>query len=393
MSFCLVGGVLMGSVIYLDHAATSWPKPPTVMIAMQQAMNEAAANPGRGSHMMAVKASRVLFETRMVLAKLFHVKNANDIIFTANTTMALNMAIKGLLQPGDHVIATMIEHNSVRRPLEYLKRTHGITVDYVKVNGNGELDAADIRLALEHPTKLVVCSHSSNLLGSILPVAEIGRLAHEHGAFFLVDAAQSAGVINIDVEEMNIDLLAFPGHKGLLGPQGTGGLYIAPHVDLEPLLHGGTGSQSEEKEQPTVRPDRYEAGTPNTPGLAGLHAGVDKVLELTPSAIYAHEWGLTQQVIDGLYNLPNLVLLGPEAGMPRSGIVSFVMNNVDSSEVAFRLDREYGIAVRAGMHCTPLAHYAVHTEQSGAVRVSVGVDTTEHEVDALVKAMNQLYRT
>ncbi|MGF7049294.1 cysteine desulfurase family protein [Paenibacillus sp. DS2015] len=383
----------MNSLIYLDHAATSWPKPPEVMTAMQQAMNEAAANPGRGSHSMAVKASRVLFETRVVLAKLFHVKNANDIIFTSNTTIALNMAIKGVLQPGDHVIATMIEHNSVRRPLEYLKRTHGITVDYVKVNANGEMDVAEMKLALNRPTRLVVCSHSSNLLGSIIPVAEIGRLAHERGALFLVDAAQSAGIIDIDVNKMNIDMLAFPGHKGLLGPQGTGGLYIAPHVDLEPLIHGGTGSQSEEKEQPTVRPDRYEAGTPNTPGIAGLHAGVDKVRKLTPAAIYAQEWALTQQAIDGLRDIPNLRLLGPKIGMPRSGIVSFVMNDVDSAEVAFRLDREYGIAVRAGMHCTPLAHYAVLTDKSGAVRASVGVDTTEHEVEALVKAMNALYRT
>ena len=377
-------------MIYLDHAATSWPKPPAVIQAMQVAMEESAANPGRGSHAMAVKASRVLFESRMQLAKLFCVRNANDIVFTNNTTLALNMAIKGFLQEGDHVVATMVEHNSVRRPLEYLKRTLGITVDYVRVNGQGELNLHDVEVALRQPTRLVVCTHSSNLLGSILPVEEIGALAHKHGAIFLVDAAQSAGILDIDVERMNIDMMAFPGHKGLLGPQGTGGLYIAPYVDLEPLIHGGTGSQSEEKEQPSVRPDRYEAGTPNTVGIAGLQVGVQKVIELTTERIYRHEWNLTQQLLDGLVDIAGVTLLGPNKGDPRTGIVSFVVDKYDSSEMAFRLDREYGIAVRAGFHCTPLAHYAVHTEKSGAVRASVGVDTTEIEIDMLIKAMKQL---
>ncbi|WP_438348362.1 aminotransferase class V-fold PLP-dependent enzyme [Paenibacillus sp. FA6] len=377
-------------MIYLDHAATSWPKPPAVIQAMQVAMEESAANPGRGSHAMAVKASRVLFESRMQLAKLFCVKNPNDIAFTNNTTVALNMAIKGILQEGDHVVATMVEHNSVRRPLEYLKRTLGITVDYVKVNGKGELNLNDVEIALKQPTRLVVCTHSSNLLGSILPVEEIGALARKHGVLFLVDAAQSAGILDIDVERMHIDMMAFPGHKGLLGPQGTGGLYIAPQVDLEPLIHGGTGSQSEEKEQPSVRPDRYEAGTPNTVGIAGLKVGVQKVIELTPKRIYSHEWNLTQQLMDGLVDIPGITLLGPDKGAPRTGIVSFVVEKYDSSEIAFRLDREYGIAVRAGFHCTPLAHYAVQTDKSGAVRASVGVDTTDVEMDTLIKAMKQL---
>lgn len=382
----------MDSIIYLDHAATSWPKPPGVLDAMQFAMQQSAANPGRGSHAMAVKASRVLFETRMGISKLFHINNANDIAFTSNTTMALNLAIKGLLREGDHVVATMVEHNSVRRPLEYLKRTLGITVDYVKVNGKGELNLLDVENALKQPTRLVICNHSSNLLGSILPVEEIGRLAHNCGAIFLVDAAQSAGILDIDVERMRIDLMAFPGHKGLLGPQGTGGLYIAPHVDLEPLLHGGTGSQSEEKEQPAVRPDRYEAGTPNTVGIAGLRAGVEKVVELTPKWIYTHEWHLTQQLLSGIKDISGMTILGPDPGMPRTGIVSFVIDQVDSSRLAFQLDREYGIAVRAGFHCTPLAHYAVHTEKTGAVRASVGISTTEMEIETFIKAVKQLCR-
>ncbi|GIO32782.1 MULTISPECIES: aminotransferase class V-fold PLP-dependent enzyme [Paenibacillus] len=380
----------MKPFIYLDHAATSWPKPPEVLQAMQKAMEEAAANPGRGSHQMAVKASRVLFEGRKALSQLFQVRNQNDIIFTYNTTEALNLAIKGLLQPGDRVVATMVEHNSVRRPLEYLKRVAGVQVDYIPVNGQGQLDMARLKAALEQRPKLVVSTHSSNLLGSLLPIAEIGELARRYGAVFLVDAAQSAGCLEIDVSAMNIDLLAFPGHKGLLGPQGTGGLYISPTVELEPLLHGGTGSQSEEKEQPTIRPDRYEAGTPNTPGIAGLKAGVDQVLKLTPRRIYEHEWELTQRIMEGLQSIAEIRILGPEAGQPRTGIVSFVSTERDSSEIAFKLDREYGIAVRAGMHCTPLAHEAVDTLQTGAVRISVGVNTTREEADAAIDAVREI---
>lgn len=380
----------MDSVIYLDHAATSWPKPPEVMEAMKSAMNDAAANPGRGSHRMAVNASRVLYNTRRILAELFVVNNPNDIALTSNTTEALNLAIKGYLGEGDHVIATMIEHNSVRRPLEYLKRTRGISVDYISVDADGQVDLKEVERAFKANTRLVVCSHSSNLLGSILPVKEIGDLAARHGAVLLVDAAQSAGMLSIDVTDMNISMLAFPGHKGLLGPQGTGGLYISPDIELEPLLHGGTGSQSEAVEQPSVRPDRYEAGTPNTIGYAGLRAGVKKVLEWTPEKIYRHEWELTQRMMEGLSSIRGVNILGPDLGMPRTGIVSFVVEQRDASELAFKMDREYGIAVRAGFHCTPLAHMAAGTENTGAVRASVGLWTSKEDVDIMVDAMAKI---
>ncbi|WP_422658970.1 aminotransferase class V-fold PLP-dependent enzyme [Paenibacillus sp. EC2-1] len=380
----------MDSIIYLDHAATSWPKPPEVLEAMKQAMESAAANPGRGSHRMAVNASRVLYQTRRTLATLFKVNNPNDIALTGNTTEALNLAIKGYLAEGDHVIATMIEHNSVRRPLEYLKRTRGIQVDYISVDAYGQIDLKEVERSFNKRTKLVVCSHSSNLLGSILPVKEIGELAVRYGAVLLVDAAQSAGMLSIDVNDMNIGMLAFPGHKGLMGPQGTGGLYISPNLDLEPLMHGGTGSQSEAIEQPTVRPDRYEAGTPNTIGYAGLQAAVEKVLELKTDNIYSHEWELTQRMIEGLSSIRGIKILGPKLGQPRTGIVSFVVEERDASELAFKLDREYGIAVRAGFHCTPLAHMAVGTENTGAVRASVGVWTSKEDVDLMVEAMAKI---
>ncbi|MBT2764547.1 aminotransferase class V-fold PLP-dependent enzyme [Paenibacillus sp. ISL-20] len=381
----------MDPIVYLDHAATSWPKPPEVFEAMRKAMEEAAANPGRGSHRMAVKASRVLYGTRKTLADLFGVKNPNDIALTSNTTEALNLAIKGYLREGDHVIATMIEHNSVRRPLEYLKRTRGIQVDYVPVDEEGQLDVQLMEGAFRSNTRLVVCSHSSNLLGSIIPLVEIGELVKRKGAVLLVDAAQSAGMLDVHVEEMHVGMLAFPGHKGLLGPQGTGGLYISPDIDLEPLLHGGTGSQSEAIEQPTVRPDRYEAGTPNTIGYAGLQAGVKKVLEWTPQHIYRHEWELTQYMMEGLQEAGGLRILGPALGQARTGIVAFVSERYSASELAFRLDREYGIAVRAGYHCTPLAHLASGTEQTGAIRASVGISTSRDEVEFMRKAIAEIH--
>ncbi|MBW7452627.1 aminotransferase class V-fold PLP-dependent enzyme [Paenibacillus sepulcri] len=377
-------------VIYLDHAATSWPKPPSVIDAVVKAMEHDAANPGRGSHQMAVRASRILFDTRKTIAKLFHISNPNDIAFAMNTTMALNTAIKGFVKPGDHVIATGVEHNSVRRPLELLKKTLGIAVTYLEADEQGGVAARQVEQAIVPHTRLVIVNHSSNLTGAILPVAEIGEITRKRGIKLLVDAAQTAGAVEIDVEAMGVDMLAFPGHKGLLGPQGTGGLYIHPSVDLEPLLHGGTGSQSESPEQPTVRPDRYEAGTQNTPGLAGLKAGVQYVQQETAARIYQKEWHLAQLMMEGLIAVNGVRMLGPHAGKPRTGIVSFILEGADPSETAFILDQHYKIAVRSGFHCTPLAHQAAGTMETGAVRASVGCFTTEQEVEAFIQAIKEI---
>ncbi|MEJ8304942.1 aminotransferase class V-fold PLP-dependent enzyme [Saccharibacillus sacchari] len=377
-------------VIYLDHAATSWPKPDSVLEAMQHCMLEEAANPGRGGHRMAIAAGRVLMRTRIELARLFGISNPSDIAFMPNTTVALNQAIKGLLRPGDHVVATMIEHNSVRRPLEYMRREQGVQVDYVQVDETGQIDLFLLNSLCRANTRLIVCNHSSNLLGNILPLAEIADIARSCGALLLVDAAQSAGVMDIDVAAAGIDMLAFPGHKGLLGPQGTGGLYIHPSIDLAPLVHGGTGSQSEEANQPSVRPDRYESGTPNTVGIAGLGAGVRYVRREGSSAIGLHEWELTQSLMGQLSTVEGLRLLGPKLGEPRTGIVSFTIEGIDSAEIAFRLDRDYGIAVRAGYHCTPLAHRSANTSASGAVRSSFGHTTTRADIEALARAVRDL---
>lgn len=361
-----------------------------VIEAMTKCVQEYAANPGRGSHLMAVQASRVLFDARKQLAKLFHISNPNDIAFTPNTTEALNLAIKGFLKEEDHVISTGIEHNSVRRPLEYLARTRKVKVTYIPANAKGYIDLSDLKKEITAKTKLVVCSHSSNLLGTILPVGEIGNICKAHGIKFLVDAAQTAGILPIDVQAMGIDLLAFPGHKGLLGPQGTGGLYISPDIDLEPLIHGGTGSQSEAIDQPAVRPDRYESGTHNTPGIAGLAEGVKFVQQVGVENIHRKEWELTQQLMEGLMKIEGLELFGPDLGEEKTGIVSFRMRGTDASEIAFILDQSFQIAVRSGFHCTPLAHQSAGTYETGSVRASVGYFTTAQEVDVLVSSVKEI---
>ncbi|WP_213518920.1 aminotransferase class V-fold PLP-dependent enzyme [Paenibacillus montaniterrae] len=373
----------------MDHAATSWPKPNEVIEAVTEAMKHDSANPGRGSHAMAVRASRILFNGRKQLAKLLNIKNPNDIAFTYNTTMALNMAIKGFVKQGDHVIASSVEHNSVRRPLHALEQT-GVQVTYIDADERGRFKLDQLQRSMQHNTSLVIVNHSSNLLGTIMPIAEISTIVHEHGAKLLVDGAQSVGIIPIDVEQLGIDMLAFPGHKGLLGPQGTGGLYIAPHIELEPLLQGGTGSQSEAPHQPLVRPDRYEAGTQNTAGIAGLAAGVQYVARVGVENIYQHEWELSQRLLGGLSEIEGVVCLGPALGEPRTGIVSFYVPHIDPSEMAFILDQHYHIAVRSGFHCTPTAHNAAGTSERGAVRASVGYSSTVEEVDRFIAAVKEI---
>jgi len=375
---------------YFDNAASSWPKPPTVVDIMTTMMIECTANPGRGGHQMAVRASRVLFETRKNLSKLFGIKNPNDIAFVQNTTMALNMAIIGSLCEHDHVICTSIEHNSVRRPLEHLRITKKIQVSYLPSKTDGSINLHEYEQTFQSNTKLVIINHSSNLLGTILPVAEMANIAKSKGALVLVDAAQTAGILPLDVNELNIDLLAFPGHKGLLGPQGTGGLYIHPNITLEPLLTGGTGSKSEDILQPDVRPDRYEAGTPNTVGIAGLGEGVKFVLNETVERIQTKESTQIYSLMEKLSSIEGIQILGPSIGIPRTGLVSFILKNIDPSEVAFILDQSFQIAVRAGYHCTPLAHQTAGTLDQGAVRASIGYFTTDEDIDVLFDAIKDI---
>lgn len=375
--------------IYLDNAASTWPKPPEVSKAVAKCIDEYAANSGRGGHKLSLKASKAVYQARVRLARLFNVKNPNDIFFTVNATHALNQAIKGFVKAGDHVITTSLEHNSVRRPLEFLRKEAGIQITYIKPeNHQFSLDA--ITSAIQNNTTMIVVSHASNLLGTIAPVKEIGLIAREAGIAYLVDASQTAGILPLDVEEMQMDMLAFPGHKGLYGPQGTGGLYVRSSVELVPLLHGGTGSHSEEIDQPMTRPDRYESGTVNTPGIAGLAAGVDFVLETGVDTIRRKEWNLTRLLLDKLSEMEGVRVFGPDKDVERVGVVPFMLEGVDASELAYILDQEYNIAVRAGFHCTPLAHETAGTSDTGAVRVSFGYFNEEEDIDILIKALQEI---
>lgn len=375
--------------IYLDNAASTWPKPPEVSKAVAKCIDEYAANPGRGGHKLSLKASKAVYQARVRLARLFNVKNPNDIFFTVNATHALNQAIKGFVKAGDHVITTSLEHNSVRRPLEFLRKEAGIQITYITPE-NHQFSLGAITSAIQDNTTMIVVSHASNLLGTIAPVKEIGLIAREAGIAYLVDASQTAGILPLDVEEMQIDMLAFPGHKGLYGPQGTGGLYVRSSVELVPLLHGGTGSHSEEVDQPMTRPDRYESGTVNTPGIAGLAAGVDFVLETGVDTIRRKEWNLTRLLLDKLSGMEGVRVFGPDKDIERVGVVPFMLEGVDASELAYILDQEYNIAVRAGFHCTPLAHETAGTSDTGAVRVSFGYFNEEEDIDILIKALQEI---
>ena len=378
------------AIIYLDNAASTWPKPPAVKDMMAEAIEDYAANPGRGGHTLAMKASKTVFRTRVQLSRLFGIQNPNNLFFYLNATQALNQAIKGFLKPGDHVISSSVEHNSVRRPIEFMRKTSQVEAAFIEPRDDHHFYVEDFSKAIRPNTRLLVVSHASNLTGVILPVAELGKLAKERGITFLVDASQSAGVLPIHVEEMHIDMLAFPGHKGLYGPQGTGGLYVHNDIDLVPLIHGGTGSQSEAIEQPTTRPDRYESGTVNTVGLAGLQAGVSFVMEKGVENIRQHEWDLVKQTIAQLQEIPGVQVYGPGIETERVGVVAFNVGEVDASEVSFILDQQYGIATRSGYHCTPLGHQTAGTEQRGAVRASFGIFNSSKDVKALIDAVKEI---
>ncbi|AVX32296.1 aminotransferase class V-fold PLP-dependent enzyme [Carboxydocella sp. ULO1] len=376
-------------MIYLDNAATSWPKPPSVAEAMTKAVKELGANPGRAGHQMALEAGRGIYRTRVLLAKLFNIKNPLRIAFTQNATYALNLALLGLLQPGDHVITSTLEHNSVARPLYYLSQ-RGVKVTKIGLNEAGEFDLDLLEKSFQPNTRLVCLTHGSNVSGHILPIEKIGALCRSRQVKFMVDAAQTAGVIPVDVEKMNIDILAFPGHKGLYGPQGTGGLYIAEGIELKPLVTGGTGSHSEYMEQPQVMPDQLESGTPNTPGIFGLGAGVEFVLKTGVEQIHAREQALTEKLLAGLRALPEVIVYGPaEERLP---VVSINIKGAETSEVGFILDKVFNIACRTGLHCAPEAHKTLGTFPIGTVRFSPGWFNTDEDIDKTIEAIKTIIK-
>ncbi|MGA9174447.1 MAG: aminotransferase class V-fold PLP-dependent enzyme [Thermoactinomyces sp.] len=374
-------------MIYLDNAASTWPKPPKVSDAVKKAIDEFGANPGRGGHQLAVKASQTIEETRRKLAQLFGVRDPNHLLFCYNTTHALNMAIKGILRPGDHVIITGWEHNAVARPVYWLEKEAKVHVTVV----DGQDERVDwpslVKEQIRAETRMMITIHGSNVTGEVLPIVEIGEIAKKHGIIYLVDAAQTAGLLSFHLDEMPIDMVAFPGHKSLFGPQGTGGLYVNPEVPLHPLIQGGTGNRSEEVEQPLDRPYGYESGTPNTPGIAGLGAGIDFIIQTGLTEIYQHEYELTRQLWEGLQTIEGVSVL--TSSVPALPIVSFNMENVDGIEVATILDQHYQIAVRAGFHCAALKHRSLKTEH-GAVRVSPGYFNTKEQIDAFIDAIREI---
>ncbi len=379
-------------MIYLDNAATSWPKPPEVVRAMVDFLERAGGNPGRSGHRLSVQAARSIYEAREALADLFNAPDPLRIVFTPNGTAALNLALRGLLHPGDRVVCSGVEHNSVMRPLRFLER-HGVDLTVVPCAPDGTLDLADLSRAVVPGTRLVVLNHASNVVGTILPVAGAARIAHAAGALLLADTAQTAGSLPIDVQAEGIDLLAFTGHKGLLGPPGTGGLVIGAGVDvegLEPLVLGGTGSHSEHQEQPADLPDKYESGTPNGVGIAGLAAGVAFVKGRGIEAIRAHEVALARTLIDGLTDIPTVTVYGPGDMGRRSAVVSFTVAGRHVSEVGLRLEEEFGVMCRVGLHCAPAAHRTIGTFPEGTVRLAPGVFTTMEDVQAAIRGVREM---
>jgi cysteine desulfurase/selenocysteine lyase len=379
-------------MIYFDNAATSWPKPPGVIEAMVHFMQEVGANPGRSGHRLSVEAGRIVYETREALAELFNIEDPLRIVFGYNVTEGLNLALRGYLRPGDHVITSSMEHNSVMRPLRALER-EGVELTVVACSPEGFLDPADVEASIRSNTVMVALNHASNVVGSLLPVAEAGRICRQHDLLLLVDAAQTAGAYPIDVEADRIDLLGFTGHKALCGPMGTGGLYIGPRVNLErlePLKRGGTGSRSEMEEQPDFLPDLCESGTANTVGLAGLGAGVRFVLEQGVEKIRRHEEALTTQLIEGLNTVSSVTLYGGHDAARQMATVSFNVAGLEPSEVGLRLDEEYGIMCRVGLHCAPSAHKTIGTFPAGTVRFGLSYFNTGEEVETAVQAVREM---
>lgn len=376
--------------IYFDNAATSSPKPPEVLERVNAALTEFNANPGRSGHSAALSAAREVLSARERLAALMNAGEETNIAFAFNCTDALNLAIKGALRYGDHVITTQLEHNSVLRPINALAARGRISLSIVSPRADGFVDPEDIRASIRKNTRLIAVTHASNVTGAIQPVAAIGELARREGILYLIDGAQAIGATPVNVRALSCDLYAFPGHKSLLGPMGTGGLYIRPGVVLRTLREGGTGTDSESMLQPDERPERYESGTLNLPGIAGLGAGCAFVAKRV-SAIMSHERELTGALYEGLSAIRGAEIYSPREEAARAGIVSFNLPGMTSSDVADRLGR-IGIAVRGGLHCAPGAHRFLGTLRRGAVRASVGYANTFEEVDAFLNAVNAIVR-
>ncbi|KPK91304.1 MAG: cysteine desulfurase [Deltaproteobacteria bacterium SM23_61] len=381
-------------LIYFDNAATSFPKPEEVTRAMVHFSNEIGASPGRSGHRLAIEAGRVVFEAREGIARLLGLKDSSRVVFGLNATEGINQGLKGLLRTGDHVITSSMEHNSVMRPLRAMMK-EGLEVSIVPCSQEGFLDLSEVRKAIRPDTRMLVLNHASNVVGTLQPLAEIGEVCRQQGVLFFVDAAQSAGAIPIDMHREKIDLLAFTGHKALFGPQGTGGLVLGERVDekeLVPVKRGGTGSRSEQEEHPDFLPDLCESGTPNALGLAGLLAGLEFVMKVGIEEIRQQEKRLTAKLLQGLREIDGVKLYGPGTAEKQLATVSFNIQGMAPSEVGLRLDEDFGILCRVGLHCAPAAHRTLGTFPEGTVRFGLSYLNRAEEVEKALRAVQRIAR-
>lgn len=374
---------------YFDNAATTWPKPNSVIAAAASCVLKYGANPNRGGYAMAREAGHLVLTCRKRLCSFFHTSDPFEYAFTYNTTHALNLAIKGILKPGMHAVATSLEHNSVLRPLHSMKAA-SVDVDIVNADSRGIIEPTSVARALKSNTQLLVITHASNVVGTIQPVEELIHIAHKNGTLVLLDAAQSAGSVDIDIEALGADLVAMPGHKGLYGLQGLGVLYVKNGTPLTPLIEGGTGSESKLLAQPDIMPDKLEAGTQNAPGIAALSEALDFLSAKTVKRVFEHENRLATYFYNELKKLDNVYLYGSDDMSKRCGIVTLNIGNADPANIEELLDKKYGIAVRSGFHCAPLAHRSIGTYETGAVRFSFGFYNDEKQVEYAVKAVREL---
>lgn len=376
-------------MIYLDNAATTLHKPPQVIEAVVEAM-QTLGNAARGAHENSLQASRMIYDTRCALARLFGFSHPERVIFTANATESLNLALNGLFSPGDHVITTDLEHNSVLRPLYRLEDLGMISLDFVPADRMGNPDYSAFENLIRPNTRAIVTTHASNLTGNLVDLPRVSAIAKSHGLLLVVDASQTAGSIPISMEELGIDLLCFTGHKGLMGPQGTGGLCVSPRVTLRSWKVGGSGVHSYSRSQPEDYPTCLEAGTLNGHGIAGLSAAVDFLLEIGVEAIARREQELTRRFYNGVKDIPGVTVYGDFSRPQRAAIVALNLGDEDSGQVADALMEDFGIAVRSGAHCAPRMHQALGTQNQGAIRFSFSFFTTDEEIDAAVAALAQL---
>lgn len=377
--------------IYMDNACTSFPKPPTVATAVGDFITNYGVNINRGSYGPAYEMENIVYQTRVALSRLFGYPDCKNVIFTANITTSLNMVLKGLLRPGNHVLVSSMEHNAVMRPLVQLTRD-GVSFDRIPCTQQGELRLKEATALVRPNTKAVIMTHASNVCGTVMPLTEVGDFCRRHGLTFIVDSAQTAGVLPIHMGDMHIDALCFTGHKGLLGPQGIGGFIVTDELAarIQPLISGGTGSLSHSEDVPDFLPDKFEAGTMNLPGIIGLHASLNYLLEEGITTIHEKEMELTRQFLEGLKSIPNLTIAGRKDTAQRVAVVSVSSFSKDNAQVAFELENQYGILTRVGLHCAPGAHKTLHTFPAGTIRFSFSHYNTSEDVDTAIAALKSI---